>query len=77
MSLYIAALCASKVPVGIARFPFEDAFPPRKYIEGGYNVLHWTEMPAGRHFASMEQRELLAKDIVKFFHDLNDATPFR
>jgi pimeloyl-ACP methyl ester carboxylesterase len=66
-----------KVPVGIARFPFEDTFPPRKYIERGYNVQHWTEMPAGGHFAAMEQPELLAKDIVNFFRDLDDATPFR
>jgi pimeloyl-ACP methyl ester carboxylesterase len=59
-----------KVPVAIARFPLEDAFPPRKYIERGYNVQHWTEMPAGGHFASMEQPELLAEDIRAFFRTL-------
>jgi len=59
-----------RVPVGIVRFPLEDAFPPRQYIERGYNVQHWTEMPAGGHFASLEQPELLAEDIKKFFHHL-------
>ncbi len=59
-----------------ARFPFEDAFPPRKYIERGYNIQHWTDMPAGGHFASMEQPELFAKDIVTFFRGLHDTTPF-
>jgi pimeloyl-ACP methyl ester carboxylesterase len=59
-----------RVPVGIARFPLEDAFPPRKYIERGYNVQHWTDMPTGGHFASMEQPELLAEDIREFFGSL-------
>lgn len=65
-----------RAPVGIAHFPSEDPFPPRKYIERGYNVQHWTEMPAGGHFAAMEQPSLLAEDIVKFFRGLRDATPF-
>jgi len=56
-----------KVPVAIAHFPLEDAFPPRKYIERGYNVQHWKDMPAGGHFAAMEQPELLAEDIREFF----------
>jgi len=65
-----------RVPVGVVRFPVEDALPPRTYIERGYNVRHWTEMPAGGHFASMEQPGLLAKDIVEFFRNLYNATPF-
>jgi len=59
-----------RVPVGIARFPFEDPFPPRKYIEKGYNIQHWTDFPRGGHFASLEQPELLASDIQKFFGSL-------
>jgi len=60
-----------KVPVGIARFPFEDPFPPRKYIERGFNIQHWTDMPAGGHFAAMEQPELLSKDIREFFKKIS------
>ncbi len=59
-----------RVPVGIARFPLEDPFPPRKYVERGFNIQHWTDMPAGGHFASMEQPELLAEDIREFFRRL-------
>jgi pimeloyl-ACP methyl ester carboxylesterase len=55
------------VPVGIARFPLEEPFPPRRYIERGYNIQHWTDMPAGAHFAAMEQPQLLASDITGFF----------
>ncbi|MGZ3914843.1 MAG: epoxide hydrolase family protein [Flavisolibacter sp.] len=55
------------VPTGFARFPRELPTPPRSYIERGYAVQHWTEMPAGGHFAGMEQPELLARDIRQFF----------
>ena len=56
-----------KVPVGFAKFPKELPTPPRSYIEKSFNITHWTEMPEGGHFAGMEQPNLLAKDIKKFF----------
>jgi pimeloyl-ACP methyl ester carboxylesterase len=59
-----------KVPVGIARFPLEEPFPPRSFIERGYNIQHWTSMPAGGHFAAMEQPGLLAEDIRNFFRKI-------
>ena len=61
------------VPVAIARFPFEDTFPPQKYVERSFNVQRWTEMPVGGHFATLEQPELLTKDIKDFFIDLNKS----
>jgi len=63
-----------EVPVGIARFPYEEPFPPRRYIERGYRVIHWSEMPAGGHFAAMEQPKLLAKDILLFTSRLINVT---
>ncbi|HSD62214.1 MAG TPA: alpha/beta hydrolase, partial [Ignavibacteriaceae bacterium] len=59
-----------KVPTAVARFPKEDPFPPREYVERGFNVVRWTVMPAGGHFAAMEQPELLSKDIIDFFSQL-------
>jgi pimeloyl-ACP methyl ester carboxylesterase len=59
-----------KVPVGFAKFPEELPVPPRFYIEKSFNIQHWTEMPAGGHFAAMEQPGLLAKDITDFFRVL-------
>ena len=53
-------------PVGIARFHKEEPFPPRKFIERGYNIQHWTDIPKGGHFAAMEQPDLLAQDIMRF-----------
>ena len=54
------------IPVAIARFQKEDPFPSRKFIERGYNIQQWTDMPLGGHFAAMEQPGSLANDIVQF-----------
>ena len=61
------------VPLGFAKFPKELPTPPRSYIAKGFNLQQWTEMPAGGHFAAMEQPELLAKDITEFFRSLSVA----
>ncbi|HEX5473950.1 MAG TPA: epoxide hydrolase [Vicinamibacterales bacterium] len=55
------------VPCGVARFPYEAPFPPRTWIERAYNVVHWTNMPRGGHFAALEAPELLAADVKWFF----------
>jgi len=62
-----------RVPCAIARFPKEDPFPARRWIERGYNVQSWTDMPRGAHFAAAEEPELLARDIATFFHNLKSA----
>ena len=59
-------------PCGIAHFAKEAPFPPRSWIERGYNVQHWTDFPRGGHFAAMEEPEALAKDIREFFGNLRN-----
>ena len=59
-------------PCGIARFPLEEPFPPRSWIERVYDVVQWTDMPRGGHFAAMEQPELLAEDVRSFFRRFRD-----
>jgi pimeloyl-ACP methyl ester carboxylesterase len=56
-----------RIPVGIARFRYEEPFPPRRLIERGFNICHWSDFPAGGHFAAIEKPELLAKDMADFF----------
>lgn len=55
------------VPTGVAIFPKDLSRPPREWAERFYNVQHWTEMPRGGHFAAMEQPDLLANDLRRFF----------
>ena len=55
------------VPTGVARFPRELVLMPRSWLERRYNIVRWTEMDRGGHFAAMEQPELFAEDVSKFF----------
>jgi pimeloyl-ACP methyl ester carboxylesterase len=59
-----------RVPCGIARFPVEIPMPPREFVERHYNVVRWTEMPSGGHFAAAEEPKLLADDIREFFQPM-------
>lgn len=57
-------------PTGVAVFPKEIARAPREWVERAYNLCHWSPMPAGGHFAAMENPKLLVADIRNFFRDL-------
>jgi epoxide hydrolase len=57
------------VPTGIAAFPKEPYLVPRAWLEPRFNIVSWTNMPAGGHFAALEQPRLLLEDIRKFFRD--------
>ena len=62
------------VPTGIAAFPKEILCRPRSWCEGLYaNIIRWTEMPAGGHFAAWEQPEALVAEIRAFFAPLRQA----
>ena len=45
--------------------------PPRSWAERAYNFKRLTTMPAGGHFAAMEEPALLADDIRAFFRELS------
>lgn len=57
-------------PCGIVRLPAEIPMPPRSWAERAFNIVHWTELPRGGHFAAWEVPELLAEDIRSFFRPL-------
>ena len=59
-----------KVPTAYASFPREILHPPRAWAERVYAIHRWTVMPAGGHFAALEEPEALAADIRAFFRDL-------
>jgi pimeloyl-ACP methyl ester carboxylesterase len=56
-------------PLGFALFPKEINVPPRAWVERavGKQMIHWTEMPRGGHFAALEQPGLLVDDVRAFF----------
>jgi microsomal epoxide hydrolase len=59
----------SPVPTAIAAFPREPFRCPRDWVEPRHNIVRWTEMPKGGHFAALEQPDLLARDMREFFRD--------
>lgn len=59
-----------QVPTGCAIFPKEISYAPRRWIENRYNLVRWTEMPRGGHFAAMEEPQLLVDDVRAFFRTL-------
>lgn len=59
-----------KPPVGMAHFPLELPVPPRSWVERVATVTRWSEMPAGGHFAALEQPQRLAEEIRAFFRPL-------
>jgi pimeloyl-ACP methyl ester carboxylesterase len=59
------------VPTALAVFPRDLTHPPRSWAERTYNIVRYTVMPRGGHFAPHEEPELLAADIVAFHHLLH------
>jgi pimeloyl-ACP methyl ester carboxylesterase len=57
-------------PCGVVTLPRELPMPPRSWAERAFNIVHWTQLPVGGHFAALEQPALLADDIRAFFRPL-------
>jgi pimeloyl-ACP methyl ester carboxylesterase len=56
----------NNTPTGVAVFPW-DFRSVRSFAERANNIVHWTEMPRGGHFAATDAPDLLVEDIRKFF----------
>jgi len=67
-----------RVPMGIAAFP-DPVFLPtlRSFAEKTYNVVHWSEMQRGGHFAALEQPELMLADLRAFVSAVAAEQPAR
>jgi epoxide hydrolase len=57
------------VPTGFAAFPAEMTAlaAPKSVLERDYNLVHYSSMPRGGHFACFEQPELFVGDVRAFF----------
>jgi len=53
-------------PVGVAVFGGDVAKPVRRLAEQQLTITHWSELPAGGHFAALEQPELFVQDLQAF-----------
>ncbi|KAJ3117047.1 hypothetical protein HDU96_008091 [Phlyctochytrium bullatum] len=60
-------------PTGIAIFPREIFNPPKDWLTYAYNLMHYTRMPRGGHFAALEEPELLVEDLRAFFAKVEET----
>jgi epoxide hydrolase len=60
------------VPTGFASSPREMTIlnPPKSAVERGFNLVHYTKLPRGGHFAFWEQPEAMVADVRQFFRKL-------
>lgn len=56
-------------PTAFAQTPRDIVPGPRSIGERDYNVVRWTELPSGGHFAEWEEPGLIADDLRAFFID--------
>jgi pimeloyl-ACP methyl ester carboxylesterase len=59
----------SGVPTGVAHFARHD-ISIRRYAEQSNNIVHWSELDRGGHFAALEAPDLLIADVREFFRPL-------
>ena len=54
-----------ETPTAFANFPGEPLYsaPPRSFAERAYNVVRWTDLSSGGHFAAMEEPDLFVADV--------------
>ena len=62
--------CAT--PVAMLKLPHEVVgfTPPRPWVERYYNIVRWTELDAGGHFAAMERPAEFVEDLRKYASEI-------
>lgn len=56
------------LPLGYTQFPHEILSPPRKWADRLFsNIIHWTAVDRGGHFAAFEQPALFVQEVRNCF----------
>lgn len=60
-----------ETPTAFANFPGEPLYaaPPRSFAERAHNIVRWTDMPCGGHFAAMEEPDLFVDEVRTWGRD--------
>jgi microsomal epoxide hydrolase len=66
------SLARVETPTGHARYPAEIRRTPRPWAEPYFNIVRWTEMPRGGHFAAFEQPALFVEELRAFCWPFRD-----
>ena len=66
-----------EVPSGFTLFPADILRPPRAWLERSTNLVGVSEPDRGGHFAPVEQPELYAEELRRFFRPFRPMRPAR
>jgi len=60
------------VPTGFASSPHDMTVlnPPQSVVARNFNLVHYTKLSRGGHFAFWEQPEVMVADVRQFFRNL-------
>jgi pimeloyl-ACP methyl ester carboxylesterase len=61
--------------IGIGVFPEEVALLPRRVCERIGDLVHWSVLPRGGHFAPAEQPRIYTNELQTFFRPLRQSIP--
>ena len=66
--LFLPAGTRVDKPIGVANFVNEPVYktPPRSFAARMYNIVHWSDIDRGGHFAAMEAPDLFTADVRAF-----------
>ena len=57
-------------PMGVGVYPHDIFLVPRSRVESAANLVHWSVLPRGGHFAPSEQPQLVVDELRSFFRPL-------
>jgi microsomal epoxide hydrolase len=60
----------SPTPTSVSVFPHDVGVPIRRMAERNHNIVRWTEVERGGHFAAMEVPELMVRELRETFLSL-------
>jgi pimeloyl-ACP methyl ester carboxylesterase len=64
---------AIETPTGLAVYPKDILFAPRSVVERSTNLVRYTVMPLGGHYAASEQPAAAVAELTAFFTSLQSA----
>ena len=63
------------VPTGLAEFPHEIFLTPEPWTHSLFlDIVQYSEIPRGGHYAAFEEPELFADDVIKFVEKVEKRT---
>ena len=65
--------CPITVPTGLAEFPHEIFPTPKPWVHNIFlDIVQYSELPRGGHFAAFQEPELFSNDVIMFVQTVEE-----